>query len=331
MQFSKILRSVSALAVIAAAVYFFFLQFKDNADAIGAYDFSINPGFIFLSIIFGGCALLIGPLVWRIFVNACLEKKLNYSESFALYCTSAMFKYIPGKIWTYAAQIALMSSKEISKVVLLYINMVSFICLFFVAAVFSLYYYLFYIKEFPLVISLLIFILFIIADIIFIIGNNTIMNYLISPMNRLFKVDVKPIKIKNILFVYTQLLYGAALIFLGMAMYFLARGININLPFTHIIAVMATIATSLILGLMAFFSMGGLGVREGVMFVMLQQFSNVQAALILPVVARALNIVVELLMGLLGILIGMKYHYFPQWEKHRQNDILEKETQTETL
>ena len=49
------------------------------------------------------------------------------------------------------------------------------------------------------------------------------------------------------------------------------------------------------------------------MFFLLKQFSTVQAALILPLVARLLTIAVELAMGLLGAVIGVKYHYFPEW------------------
>lgn len=97
MRFRKILRYSITLAVVIAAIYFFYLQFRNNADLIGEYDFSIKPCYIFISIFLGIIALLSGPLVWRIYVNNYLHEKLNLSESYALYCTSTMFKYIPGK------------------------------------------------------------------------------------------------------------------------------------------------------------------------------------------------------------------------------------------
>jgi hypothetical protein len=205
--FKKTLRYISALAVVTVAVYFFYLQFKNNTDVINAYDFNINPYYIFISIIFGSIALLSGPFVWRIYVNSYLHEKLNFSESYVLYCTSAMFKYIPGKIWTYAAQITLMSSKGISKVVLIYINMVSFICLAFVSAMFASYYYLFCVRVTTREISILTFILLIVLDFVFIIWNNSIINFLIVSVNRLFKVEIKPLKTKRIIFVYTQTFY----------------------------------------------------------------------------------------------------------------------------
>lgn len=93
-------------------------------------------------------------------------------------------------------------------------------------------------------------------------------------------------------------------------MYFLAGGVNIKMPLTSVIAIMATISVSAIAGYIAFFSMGGLGVREGAMFFMLKQFSGIEAALILPIVTRLLLTVVELFMVIVALIIGLRYGYF---------------------
>jgi len=326
----KILRYSFTLAVMIAAVYFFYLQYKANADLISTYDFSINPYYIFVSIIIGSIALLSGPFVWRIYVNNYLNEKLNYSESYALYCTSAMFKYIPGKIWTYAAQITLMSSKRISNVALIYINMVSFICLAFVSAMFASYYYLFCVRVTTLGISILTFILLIVLDFVFIVWNNSIINFLIVPVNRLFRVEIKPLKTKKIIFVYTQLFYFFSYILLGVAMYFLARGLNMKIPLTSMIAIMATISVSAMAGYVAFFSMGGLGVREGTMFFMLRQFSGIEAALILPIATRILLTVVELFMGIVALIIGLRYGYFSELANGRPEGSMIMKTKANT-
>jgi len=54
------------------------------------------------------------------------------------------------------------------------------------------------------------------------------------------------------------------------------------------------------------------------MFLMLKQFSNVKTALILPLATRLVCIIIELLLGIIGILLGIKYGYFPKQEKSRQ-------------
>ncbi len=319
----KALRYILAFAVVVAAVYFFYLQFKRNADAISSFHFNINPYYIFISVVFGSFALLSGPIVWRIFVNNYLQKKLSYSEGYTLYCTSTMFKYIPGKVWTYAAQIALMSSKEISNAALIYINLASFICLLFVSAAYALYYYLFYLRLVTWENAVLIFILLITLDSVFIIWNNVIINYLIIPLNNLLKIKIQPIKTKRIVFIHAQIIYFIMYILLGTGLYFLAKGINMEIPFNNIFAIFATAAIALASGLMAFFSMGGLGVREGAMFFMLKQFSNIETALILPIAARLLITIVELFMGIVGIIIGIKRGYFPELTKSQQKEIMD--------
>jgi uncharacterized membrane protein YbhN (UPF0104 family) len=104
----------------------------------------------------------------------------------------------------------------------------------------------------------------------------------------------------------------------GIGMYFLAKGIGMEIPFSSILPVIATLSVSLVLGYIAFFSPGGLGIREGTMFVMLKQFANVETALILPIAMRLIYIIIELLLGIIGILVGMKYGYFPKQAKSRQ-------------
>jgi len=193
-----------------------------------------------------------------------------------------------------------------------------------------LFYYLFWLKVTHWVISVLIFILLIALDFVFIKWNTAIINPLIIPLGRLFKVEIEPIRMKKRIFVYVQLLYFVAYGYLGVALYFLAIGIGMNMPFLNIFAIMATISLSAIMGYIAFFSPGGLGVREGMMFVMMKQFSTVEVALILPLAARLLCIIADIFLGFVGIYIGIRYGYFPKVAKSPQAEITVKETEIDT-
>jgi glycosyltransferase 2 family protein len=317
MNFKRILRYILTLAVVAAAIYFFYLQFKNNSEAIKAFHFSNNIYYLLLSFIIGCFAFLSGPIVWWIYVNSYLHEKLSFTEGFSLYCTSMMFKYIPGKIWTYAAQIALMSSKKISNAVLIYINFSCFICLAFVSGAYVLYYYFIYVRIVTWQISALLFILLIVLDAIFIIWNNTIINYLLVPINRLFKIEIQPIKTKNIIFIYIHIIYIFAFFLLGTTMYFLAKGLNMGMPFANIFALMAAISVAAIAGYLAFFTMGGLGVREGALFFVLKQFANIETALILPFATRLMVIIIELLFAILAIIVGIRYGYLSKPNESR--------------
>ena len=309
--FKKIVQYLLTPAVAAAAVYFFYLQFKQNADVIGTYHFQINYYYISLTLVIGIFSVFLGPYIWQLYVNDHLKNKLNYSESFAVFCTSSMFKYIPGKIWHYAAQIALMSSKGISKAALIYINLVCFIGFMFVSILFAAYYFLFCVQTVAWDVAVLLFALLIVLDIVFICWNTALVNYLIGPINRLFKVEIQPIKIRRSLLVYTQALYVVAYMLVASALYFMARGIGLGMPFPNIFSLMATISMAAMSSSLAIFTVGGLGVREGAMFLMLKQFSNIQTALILPIAARLGFLVIEVLAVMTAIMIGIKYGYFP--------------------
>ncbi|MBN1365413.1 MAG: flippase-like domain-containing protein [Syntrophaceae bacterium] len=330
MNYRKILRYTIASTVIIAAAYFFYREFINNADALRKYDFAISPLYIFISTIFGTSGFLVGPVVWQLCVNNYIQRKLTLQESVALYNTSALLKYVPGKIWTYAAQITMLSNRGISNAAVVYINLMCFICLFFVSMANALFYYLFWLKVTHWVISALIFILLIALDFVFIKWNTAIINPLIIPLGRLFKVEIEPIEMKKRIFVYVQLLYFVAYGYLGVALYFLAIGIGMNMPFLNIFAIMATISLSALMGYIAFFSPGGLGVREGTMFVMMRQFSTVEVALILPLAARLLCIIADIFLGFVGIYIGMRYGYFSKLVRSKQPEAIAKETETDT-
>jgi hypothetical protein len=97
-----------------------------------------------------------------------------------------------------------------------------------------------------------------------------------------------------------------------------------------VIAIMATISVSAIAGYVVFFSMGGLGVREGVMFFMLRQFTGIEAALILPIATRLLLTVVEFFMGIVALIIGLRYGYFSGLANSRSDGSTVEKTKADT-
>ncbi len=330
LNYKHILRYVVAAAVILAAGYFFYLEFTNNADALHRYKFTVHPLYIFISLILGTSGFLVGTVVWRICVNHYIRKQLNLLESIALYNTSALLKYIPGKIWTYAAQMALLSSRGISSALVVYINLISFVCFFFVSAIIASFYYFVVLKVTSAGITVLLFALLLSLDVIFIVWNTTIINSLVIPLGRLFKIELEPIKMKKRIYIYVQIWYFIAYAYLGVAMFFLARGIGMHIPFFNIFAITATISIAAILGYIAFFSPGGLGVREGMMFIMLRQYASVEVALILPIAARLLCIIADLVLGALGIYVGMKRGYFPRFIPHPQTQTIADRAEPDT-
>ena len=318
MNLKKILQYLLAAIAITAMVYFFYDQFKRNWDSIQAYHFSLNGYYLAAAFAAMLIAFLMDTYIWQICMNHYLNKKLGFLESIAFLNTSNLFKYIPGRLWAYTVQIALMAKKNIAKSLVLYVNFVCLLCVIIVSTIYGLYYLLFYLKILPMPISILLFGFLILADFAFIMWNTNIINWLIIKINKFFMRDIQPIKIEKWLILYIQFLYLVAWIPPGIGAYFLAKGIGLAVASSDMFALISSMSVSWIIGYIAIFTPGGLGVREGIMFLMLKQFSNVKTALFLPLATRLIYIIVELLLGITGILIGMKYGYFPKQMKSRQ-------------
>jgi glycosyltransferase 2 family protein len=318
LNFKKILRYFLASFAIVAVIYFFYDQFKRNWDSIQAYHFSLNGYYLSAAFATMIIAFLMETYIWQTCMNHYLKKKLRFVESITFLNTSNLFKYIPGRLWAYTVQISMLAKKNIAKSLVLYVNFVCVLCVIIISTIYGLYYLLFYLKILPMPISILLFGLLILVDFAFIMWNTSIINWLIIKINKFFKREIKPIKIEKWLILYIQFLYLIAWILTGISAYFLAKGIGLEIASSDIFALVSSMSVSWIIGYIAIFTPGGFGVREGIMFLMLKQFSNVKTALILPLATRLIYSVIELLLGIIGIFVGMKYGYFPKQEKNIQ-------------
>ena len=224
----------------------------------------------------------------------------------------------PEDYWAYTVQISLLTKKNIAKSLVLYVNFVCLLCVIMVSTIYGLYYLLFYLKIIPMPISILLFGFLILVNFAFIMWNTSVINWLIIEINKFFKREIEPIKIEKWLILYIQFLYLVAWIPPGIGAYFMAKGIGLDIAFSDVFALVSSMSVSWIIGYIAIFTPGGLGIREGIMFVMLKQFSNIQTALILPIATRLIYVIIELFLGIIGILVGMKYDYFSKEVQSRQ-------------
>jgi uncharacterized membrane protein YbhN (UPF0104 family) len=60
-------------------------------------------------------------------------------------------------------------------------------------------------------------------------------------------------------------------------------------------------------GFLAFFVPGGIGVREGLFYLVLSEYGAGALALILPIAMRLMSMLVDALLGLLGLVYLRKY------------------------
>jgi hypothetical protein len=249
--------------------------------------------------------------IWRFFINHHLHAdKISFVESAIIINTSALLKYLPGRIWTYTAQLLWLSKKGISKTLFMYISLICILSSIIVSLFLGMIYLVLYNNILGLSLSMVCFAAVILADMIFIFYNTFFMNMAVKVINKLFKKNIRSFKVARGILIYVQFMYLMNWFLTAFATYMLARGIGLEVSTSSLFALLASLSASWAIGYIAVFTPGGLGVRESIMFLMLNNIVSAKTSLILPIASRILSLISELVLGLLGIIFGMKYKIF---------------------
>jgi hypothetical protein len=97
---------------------------------------------------------------------------------------------------------------------------------------------------------------------------------------------------------------------MGFGGYFLARGIGLDIASDSMFAILASMSISWLIGYFAIITPGGLGIREGIMLLMLKNIVTPQITLIFPILSRVMYLISEALLGLMALSLGIKYKVF---------------------
>ncbi len=308
--FNKNVSYFLSLAVIIVVVYFFYREFKSSWEVLHNYQFSIKLNYIIISFVITSIAFLLDAFILQICINKYIGKKnISFLTSVVVLNISNVFKYIPGLIWGYTAQILWFSKKGISKYEVLYANFICSISAIIVAIFLGIMYSRDY---FPIMgfKSEVILLVLLILDLLFIFCNSTLTNFLIRVINRSFNRGIQILDTPKFLLISIQMIYLIQWNLLGLGGYFLAQGIGLEISFTHFYALLASMSLSWVIGYLSVITPGGLGVREGIMYLMLNQVTDVQTSLILPIATRFLYLLVELSLGCIGFLLAVQFRIF---------------------
>lgn len=312
----KTVKTIALIAIIFLIAYFYFLEFRINWTELTKFRLIIRMHYLIAAFSLCLLAYLLETFIWKICMNKHLGRhELTFNKSIAVVNASGLLKYLPGRIWMYTAQLLWLKKYGISKAIIFYANLICVLG----SVIVSLYFGLIYLALYTHVMSkkaiVLSFIVLILSNTAYIAWNSMLMNKLITFVNKLLKKDIRPLKSSGSLLLFIQAIYMCSWLLTGFSGYFLAKGIGLPVAVTGIFALLASMSLSWVAGYFAVISPGGLGIREGVMLVMLNNVVNVQTALIFPLVSRVMYLIAEALLGLTALLLGMKYNIFSSKER----------------
>ncbi|MCK4694331.1 MAG: flippase-like domain-containing protein, partial [Candidatus Cloacimonetes bacterium] len=297
----SIKNTFGALFVIII-ILLFVKVFITNWTQIESFQFDLNiPLYFFSTLIFIFVIFLWGAF-WNLLLRDLNYKKLSFHEGFKIQAQAWFGKYLPGKAGVIGIKLYIGKEKGIDSTTIgistIYENVFQIIAAFSVSVPILFYYSLKELGENPFLYQILP-LLLIVGLLIFI--HPRVFFYFTNLGLRLIKKQ--PISKKYFItsgqIVKYVILYSIGMITTGIAFFLFIRSIT-PLSIEYLIPTIGIFNFAGIIGLLAIFVPAGLGVREGIIVLLLQAYMPLEIVIFISILSRLWTTVAD---GILGIYV----------------------------
>lgn len=282
-------------AIILTIFFFLFKSLSSNWKSINWSDLHFNLLYLILSAVLAFSGFLISIYLMELLLLS-LNQKISYSQSLRLIGKSQLGKYLPGRVWTTASRIYLAEQEKLSKSKILLGSLVEQEYVFVTALVLSIIFLGF--RGSLLQVDFTVFnILLLLLALLFL--NPISLTFLLKLGMKLSRLDYPDWRFSFRLYFILLAGYSFCWILQGLGFFFLAKSFY-DLDYTWLKKFLGIYLSSWVLGFVAVFAPGGLGVREGSMSLFLKSYFSAGFAISLSLVGRVWISILEFLLALLA-------------------------------
>ena len=209
---------------------------------------------------------------------------------------SMMGKYLPGKVWTVLGRVYLSGKEGVPKIEA-FASVIMEIALEIVASIFFFLFFLFTFLEQPLLSLKVIYSLAGLMVFGLIALHPKLFYWALNQIVRRWKGGEVKMHIGYRDIIQLFLLYNGIVFLQGIAFYFFVNALC-EVPVSNLLGLTGSLAIAGVLGTLSFFTPSGLGVREGVLAVLLSTYVISPVAVLISLVARLWVTLVEVLCAL---------------------------------
>jgi uncharacterized protein (TIRG00374 family) len=277
------LKNVISFFIVGLILFFLFRFLYENWQEVSAYDFQLNYYYILISF-----PLLFGFFIMRVYCWRLVLKKmgiiLSIKKSVKISFLSMMGRYLPGRVWMVMGKVYLCGKEGVSKGDA-FASVVMEIVLEIVASIFFFFFFLYAVMEKPLLSPEVIYSL----AIVMIFGLVLLYPRVFYAMINFFLLRLKGEKIKECISykdtIQLFFLYNFIVLLQGCAFYVFINSIC-YVSLDKILGLTGSLSIAGALGTLSFFTPSGLGVREGVLALLLSNFVAPPIAVIISLLTR---------------------------------------------
>ena len=267
------LKNIISVLLVLAIFFFLGRTLYNSYSEIANFEFTINWSLAIVSIVYPIIFFLLMGYAWRI----CLEYFgyfIHKKKGIYYWCKSQLWKYIPGKIWYVICRAQLLSRDNVPKQDSYASMVLEMVFLTDAALILAV---IFLNKSISNIMNIYLAFALIVLGLIAI--HPKLLNFIVSKIKRL-NINLK----KDYLHMLKLLIFYLFIFFVScIGFYFFASSIYHGLNFYYAVG---SFALSYFLGLAVIFSPGGLGVREGILSLMLSSVMPLPMAIIIAFATR---------------------------------------------
>jgi uncharacterized membrane protein YbhN (UPF0104 family) len=270
--------------VIGAVALFFIRTLSDNWHRLDTINFSLSV-WGFMGVILFMLAVVLSGILWGRLLMLLSSIEISISDSIRIHSASWLLKYIPGQVGSYLNKIAWGNKKGISKktvstsfiyenvlmVVAGFILSMPVVFLFQTTISNNINVYLLLLMIVPLTVVMS-------KRIFYLVLNKVATIFKREPFSESDFLTNKDLIKYQLGYLFPRVLNGVGFVLIVQSLLPVSPAMYVGLGATYILAS--------ILGLLAFFTPGGLGVREAVIVVLVSVYFTVDQAVVVAIIVR---------------------------------------------
>ncbi len=268
MKINKNVRYLVQAIVVAVIFYFLIKNLYTNWLKVRTYEWHFN--YVLLAISF---CILLGVSIFMIVVWRHILEQFNahlpFKKAFKIWFLSSLGRYIPGKVWQVMGMAYLTNKEGIRAEISITSAVLAQSLSFIPGMILGLFTIMFLIPDIQL--PGWVYLSLILVPVSIIIVYPPYLEKLINMINRALKRSEVHISATFTGNLFTMFLYLCAWVVYGLAFFLFTRSITF-IDTSHIFSFFGIFAGAYIIGLIAVFVPGGLGVREGILAALLSAF-----------------------------------------------------------
>lgn len=290
----KLIYKIISYLIVMAIFYYLAILLIDNWQKIKEYNFSFNYFYLILSCLLLGFGWIGGCIIWnRILRIVDPKHKISYLMAIKIFAYSWFGRYLPGKVWMFLGRFYFLTKEQISKKASA-ISMIYEIILSITAGFIFSIFLLGIAFGLQLNKSMYLFSLFVIGGGLIFAHPKVLYPITKILAKRFNKIEISPeifLPYRTTLFIILN--YFVIFTIEGIAFFLLIKSL-VSVPFNYLPGVIGAYLFSAILGTVVIFAPGGIGIKEGILTIILQLYLPLPISVLISLVSRVWSSTVEI-------------------------------------